>query len=287
MCAFGVCLLVVSGSVAGARTWRAAGRVSSGLVYSRASNSVVQRQPGPGSCHAIGSGQYSRPDPRCTPGALNPAVRQDNIYHTICKSGWTRTVRPAESVTEAEKGASMAAYGDSGPMSAYEYDHFVPLELGGATNDPRNLWPEPGASPNPKDAVENYLNREVCDHKMTLAHAQSEIVANWIVIYRELYTSSKPKPPAPRPTPKPPAPPPPPSATCSGNAKWNSEYDDYDVNVSSNQPDKKVTVTGAGTSASWYTDGSGSADVYFHAGRSAAGDRVTISVGGATCYTTL
>ena len=51
----------------------------------------------------------------------------------------------------------MAAYGDTGSLGDYEYDHFVPLELGGATNDPRNLWPEPGASPNPKDTVENDL----------------------------------------------------------------------------------------------------------------------------------
>ena len=66
----------------------------------------------------------------------------------------------------------MAAYGDSGPRSRYEYDHFVPLELGGAVNDPRDLWPEPGASPNPKDAVEDELNREVCDGQMALAQAQ-------------------------------------------------------------------------------------------------------------------
>ena len=141
---------------------------SGSLAYSTASNDVVQPQPAPGSCHAIGSGLYSRPDPRCTPGALNPAVTQATIDQTICVEGWTDTVRPPESVTEQEKAASMAAYGDTGSMSDYEYDHFVPLELGGATNDPRNLWPEPGASPNPKDAVEDELRQEVCDGQMTL-----------------------------------------------------------------------------------------------------------------------
>jgi hypothetical protein len=84
------------------------------------------------------------------PGALDPAVTQATIDRTICVSGWTETVRPPESVTEREKWASMAAYEDTGSMDGYEYDHVVPLELGGATNDPRNLWPEPGASPNPK-----------------------------------------------------------------------------------------------------------------------------------------
>jgi hypothetical protein len=150
-----------------------------GLADSTASNRVVQPQPGAGSCHAIGSGLYSRPDPSCTPGALNPAVTQETIHNTICHGGWTDTVRPPESVSEPEKAASMAAYGDRGAMDGYEYDHLVPLELGGATNDPRNLWPEPGASPNPKDAVEDDLNREVCDGQLSLAEAQREIVRNW------------------------------------------------------------------------------------------------------------
>jgi hypothetical protein len=157
-----------------------AARGPSGLVYSRTANNVVQPQPPPGSCHAIGSGLYSRPDPRCTPGSLNPQVTQATIGRTICRSGWTSTVRPPERVTEPEKRASIAAYGDRLSPSHYEYDHFVPLELGGATNDPRNLWPEPGASPNPKDAVEDELNHKVCDGQMTLARAQRAIAANWI-----------------------------------------------------------------------------------------------------------
>jgi len=271
---FGVFLLAVTGSRAGPGG-SPADAYAAALVYSTASNAVVQRQPATGSCHASGSGLYSRPDPRCTPGALDPAVKQANINQTICRSGWTETVRPPEYITEAEKRLSLDAYGDRRPIWDYEYDHFVPLELGGATNDPRNLWPEPGASPNPKDAVENYLNREVCDHTMTLARAQAAIVANWVAIYRQLHAPSNSKPPAG------------PSARCSASAQWSSQYDDYDVYVSSNQPDTKATVTGAGTSASWYTDSSGYADVYFHAGRSAAGDQVTVRVGAATCHAPL
>src|SRR5579871_4859124 len=75
------------------------------LAYSSASANVVQPQPPPGSCHALGSGLYSEPDPRCTPGALNPQVTQATIAQTICRAGWTATVRPVESVTEAEKRA--------------------------------------------------------------------------------------------------------------------------------------------------------------------------------------
>ncbi|MFL5860332.1 MAG: hypothetical protein ACJ780_06085 [Solirubrobacteraceae bacterium] len=74
----------------------------------------------------------------------------------------------------------MAAYTDTRAPGKYEYDHLVPLELGGAVNDPRNLWPEPSSSPNPKDRVENALHRLVCDNEMTLAEAQHIIDTGWV-----------------------------------------------------------------------------------------------------------
>ncbi len=169
----------------------AAATATSGLQYSAASGRVIQRQPPADSCHARGSGLYSRPDPRCTPGALDPAVTQATIDVTICRRGWTATVRPPESVTEPEKFASLEAYGDTGHVSSYEYDHDVPLELGGAVNDARNLWPEPDYSTaqsgfylNPKDHLEQALNRLVCDGDMPLTEAQHLIVADWVSAYR-------------------------------------------------------------------------------------------------------
>ena len=209
------------------------------LAYSTAANDVVHGQPGPGSCHALGAGLDERPDPGCTPGALDPEVTQATIERTICVGGWTETVRPPESVTEQEKAASMAAYGDTGSLGDYEYDHFVPLELGGATNDPRNLWPEPGASPNPKDTVENELRSEVCDGQVSLAAAQREIVRNWVALAHSPVTpaptSGSPSPPASSGGGG--------SATCTVSTSYSSRYHDYDVYVHSNQPGQKVTVT--------------------------------------------
>ena len=98
-------------------------------------------------------------------------------------------MRPPESVTEEEKFASMRSYGAPGGASAYEYDHLVPLELGGAVNDPRNLWPEPDySSPapyylNPKDHLEDALRRLVCAHAMPLARAQLLIARDWVAAY--------------------------------------------------------------------------------------------------------
>lgn len=123
------------------------------------------------------------------------------IGQTICVSGWTETVRPSESITEPEKLQSMAAYGDRGSARGYEYDHLVSLELGGAVNDARNLWPEPGATPNPKDAVENALHRMVCNGQMQLAAAQRIIATNWISSGRGHSAPS----PAPTPDASPPA----------------------------------------------------------------------------------
>lgn len=165
-------------------------RAASALAYSHASPNVVQPQAAAGSCRARGAGIYELPDAHCTPGALNPAVRQADIYSTICASGWTSRVRPPESITESEKFASMRAYGVRGYASEYEYDHLVPLELGGAPNDPRNLWPEldyssrSGYYLNPKDRLEYALNRLVCDGQMPLARAQQLIADNWAAAYR-------------------------------------------------------------------------------------------------------
>lgn len=128
-------------------------------------------------CHYTSNGAL--PDPRCTPGALNPAVTQATIRRTICVSGWTSTIRPPSSVTGPEKIASMYLYGDKLSASAYEFDHLISLELGGAPNSPLNLWPEPHPSSFAKDIVENRLKREVCASKITLAVAQHAIATDW------------------------------------------------------------------------------------------------------------
>jgi hypothetical protein len=135
---------------------------------------------------------FAEPDPRCTPGSLSPAVTQSNIQETICRPGYTASVRPAASVTESEKRTSMAAYGSSEPLSRVEYDHLVPLSLGGAPNDSRNLWPEPdyvGVSPgsydrNPKDVLELRLHDLVCSGRLGLTVAQRLIAKDWVAAYR-------------------------------------------------------------------------------------------------------
>jgi hypothetical protein len=113
-------------------------------------------------------------DPRRTPGVLNPDVTQANIRSTICRHGWTSTIRPPESYTDALKRKQMRAYGETGSMSGYQEGHFISLELGGNPTDPRNLWPEPYPRASQMDQTENQLNAEVCSGQLTLAQGQAE-----------------------------------------------------------------------------------------------------------------
>jgi hypothetical protein len=143
-------------------------------------NYTVQPQPAPGSCHyrTAADGQ-NLPDPNCTPGAVNPKVTSDTLEATICRTGYTKSIRPPKEITESEKKTNAAAFSYTGQLSGAEYDHLVPLEVGGDPNDPRNLWVEPGASPNPKDDVELQLHDLVCRGTVPLTVAQQAIATDW------------------------------------------------------------------------------------------------------------
>jgi hypothetical protein len=158
-----------------------------------------------------GAGQ-PLPDPVCTPGATNPAVTDATLASTICLAGWTATVRPDQSLTDSLKQQQIREYGYSDTNRAdYEEDHLIPLELGGAPADPKNLWPEAGGIPNPKDGVENALKQAVCDHRVDLAAAQRAIAQNWVTARSVLgletpapTTATQQAPPVVRYTPAPP-----------------------------------------------------------------------------------
>ena len=107
-----------------------------------------------------------------TPGVLDPDVTQANITSTICKSGWTKTIRPATGYTNELKLRQMRAYGVGGSPTQYQEDHLISLELGGHPTDPRNLWPEPYPRASDVDSIENDLNAKVCSGRLSLEAAQ-------------------------------------------------------------------------------------------------------------------
>jgi len=123
--------------------------------------------------HGHGHGAHSIvADSARTPGVLNPDVTQANIRSTVCRHGWTATIRPPSSYTDELKRRQMRQYGETGSLSEYQEDHLISLELGGSPTDPRNLWPEPYPRASEVDKIENELNAEVCSGRLTLAQAQ-------------------------------------------------------------------------------------------------------------------
>jgi hypothetical protein len=126
---------------------------------------------GPGHAHPTNA---ILADPVRTPGVVNPNVTQANIRSTICKTGWTSTIRPPVSYTDALKIKQMKQYGETGSPSDYQEDHLISLEMGGSPTDPRNLWPEPYPRASQMDQIENQLNSEICDGQLTLAQAQEK-----------------------------------------------------------------------------------------------------------------
>lgn len=54
------------------------------------------------------------PDVSCTPGVLDPAMKQSNIDKNVRVPGWTKTVRPRVSHTNPPKLALKQSYGERG-----------------------------------------------------------------------------------------------------------------------------------------------------------------------------
>lgn len=111
---------------------------------------------------------------------LNPAVTPATIATTICAPGWSRKVRPAYSVSHAIKLAKLRAAGLApSDISRFELDHRIPISLGGAPADPRNLDLEPWAEADRKDDAESCLAAAVCDGRLGLTKAQETIWRDW------------------------------------------------------------------------------------------------------------
>jgi hypothetical protein len=128
-----------------------------------------------------------------TPGAINLNVTQDNISSTICKSGWTKTIRPSSTYTNELKYKQLSTTYSSfvkiygADLGLYEEDHLISLQLGGSPTDPKNLFPQPYAGNNArkKDIIETKLKNLVCNGSISLKVAQNAIAKNWVLAYNK------------------------------------------------------------------------------------------------------
>src|SRR6266511_4755762 len=112
------------------------------------------------------------PAPRLTPGKLctpdDPTFAEYRYPEQIpyCR----------RKVSDSEKQRVADAYRISDSWTGYEFDHYIPLSLGGA-NDDSNLWPEPHPSSDDKDRLEQELFNELSRGDITQADAVAQIKA--------------------------------------------------------------------------------------------------------------
>jgi hypothetical protein len=125
------------------------------------------------------------PDPHLTPGAVRPVTMTQ-----VCEAHYSDD--PSRLPVSVRQ-AVFSEYGISGMQSAgkdYELDYLISPQLGGS-DDIRNLWPEPstpvGWNLRMKDALENRLHQLVCDGKLNLSTAQSDLATDWISAYKKYF----------------------------------------------------------------------------------------------------
>jgi len=130
-------------------------------------------------------------------GAVNPEVTQDNLDQTICAKGWAKQARPPSAWAASVKRRLMREQHPGDDPHQYELDHKVPIEIGGCPNCETNVWLEPWRDPNHhhcefdtladaacKDRLENYVHRQICSGKMTLAQGQALFLGDWTKAYQ-------------------------------------------------------------------------------------------------------
>ena len=159
--------------------------VGTAVIAFGAASSSGKTPPGAAASKSVS--HAGLPDLHCTPGALNPNVKQSTIRKTVCVANWTDTARPPTSYTNRLKVQGIADYGfKDKTLGHYEEDHLIPLAVGGSPRSPKNLWPEPykgkfGARV--KDKLEVFLQHRVCDGTVRLSKARRAF-RDWKAAYR-------------------------------------------------------------------------------------------------------
>lgn len=173
-------------------------RPSASKVCAIASVDAMQSQPlltswtapGTNACKPMQTkAGLTLPDPRCTPGAVNPTLTITVLKNKDFSTG--PCVRDKDTSADA-KNVTYSWYGiprppgNVGQKQVCEKDHLISLELGGA-DSLANIWPQCGPDQNAlndryfkrKDLVENYLAAQVRSGAIDLASAQHGIASDW------------------------------------------------------------------------------------------------------------
>ena len=98
-------------------------------------------------------------------GTVSPLVTQDNLHSTVCTVGYTNTVRPSVSYTQAWEKAN------GGGLDTV-VDHITPLCAGGEPSDYANYQLQLKADSYRKDTTEKLVCKLLCNGTLTLKQAQ-------------------------------------------------------------------------------------------------------------------
>jgi hypothetical protein len=134
------------------------------------------------------------PNPQFTPGVADARLT-DAVLRA--PGFTTKNYRPSVSVTDKLKAQAMNLYGipvTPANMKAYEGDHLMSLEVGGAT-DIHNFWPEPwninvngfDLGAHTKDRLEDYLGKQVRLGQMSGATARALLAGDWTIEYETVF----------------------------------------------------------------------------------------------------
>jgi hypothetical protein len=142
------------------------------------------------SAHYGHNGKAVLPDASATPGAV---LTTDKAK--ICKVGYAKTV---PEVPQSEKDKVFAMYGVKPStrtvngkriLVCCQVDRLISAKLGGS-NDITNLWPQP-YSPKPgareKDALEDWLLKQVCAGTIPIEKAQQDLAQDWYAAYQQMH----------------------------------------------------------------------------------------------------
>ena len=132
---------------------------------------------------------FALPRRTLTPGAVLPVPVGE-----LCGA---RAVENDPPVNPSVQQAVFKEYGvPNSSHVAYALDYLITPALGGS-GDIKNLWPQPYSSTwnaGVKDQLEDHLHELVCQGKVQLATAQTEISTDWISAYKRYFNTDKPQP---------------------------------------------------------------------------------------------
>ena len=98
-------------------------------------------------------------------GAVTPLVTQANIQESVCTAGYTNSIRPPVSYTQAWEKAN------GGGLDTV-VDHITPLCAGGDPTNTANYQLQLKADSYRKDTTEKLVCKLLCNGTLTLKQAQ-------------------------------------------------------------------------------------------------------------------